>query len=196
LLDLITTVGLIRRAVLLPNRDLTRRINRTTSSYLRYTTRAMVFSPARLLLLSSILLLNGPSRATAFTSSSSTRLRSALSSSSVLNMVADNAKVILVTGSSRGLGKSIALDLGQHGQKVVINYVSDGSKAAAEATVSEVKALGGDAIAVQCDSTFCLLRVSVCVVGRRSPLLYCPRLCIAFFLPETMFGVPHTTYSL
>jgi 3-oxoacyl-[acyl-carrier protein] reductase len=77
-------------------------------------------------------------------------------------MVAENAKVILVTGSSRGLGKSIALELGQHGQKVVINYVSDGSKGAAEATVAEVKALGGDAIAVQADSTFFFAISSYC----------------------------------
>jgi 3-oxoacyl-[acyl-carrier protein] reductase len=74
-------------------------------------------------------------------------------SSSSLNMVADDAKVILVTGSSRGLGKSIALDLGQKGQKVVINYVSDSSKESADATVAEIKAAGGDAIAVQADST-------------------------------------------
>lgn len=67
-------------------------------------------------------------------------------------MVADDAKVILVTGSSRGLGKSIALDLGAHQQKVVVNYVSEGSKAGAEATVEEIKALGGDAICVQADS--------------------------------------------
>ena len=71
-----------------------------------------------------------------------------------LSMVADDAKVILVTGSSRGLGKSIALDLGAHQQKVVVNYVSEGSKAGAEATVEEIKALGGDAICVQADSTF------------------------------------------
>ena len=71
-----------------------------------------------------------------------------------LSMVADNAKVILVTGSSRGLGKSIALDLGSHGQKVVVNYVSESSKAGADATVEEIKSLGGDAIAVQADSTY------------------------------------------
>lgn len=67
-------------------------------------------------------------------------------------MVADDAKVVLVTGSSRGLGKSIALDLGKAGQKVVINYVSDGSKEAAESTVSEIKELGGDAVAIKADS--------------------------------------------
>lgn len=76
---------------------------------------------------------------------------------SMLSMVADDAKVILVTGSSRGLGKSIALDLGAHGQKVVVNYVSEGSKAGADATVEEIKALGGDAIAVQADSKLCRL---------------------------------------
>jgi 3-oxoacyl-[acyl-carrier protein] reductase len=69
-------------------------------------------------------------------------------------MVADDAKVILVTGSSRGLGKSIALELGKYGQKVVVNYVSDGSKEGADATVAEIKALGGDAIAVQADSKY------------------------------------------
>jgi NADP-dependent 3-hydroxy acid dehydrogenase YdfG len=71
---------------------------------------------------------------------------------SSIQMVADDAKVCLVTGSSRGLGKAIALELGKAGQKVVVNYVSEGSKESAEATVSEIKALGGDAIAVQADS--------------------------------------------
>jgi 3-oxoacyl-[acyl-carrier protein] reductase len=69
-------------------------------------------------------------------------------------MVASDAKVCLVTGSSRGLGKAIALELGKHGQKVVVNYVSEGSKGAAEATVKEIMALGGDAMAVQADSTY------------------------------------------
>jgi 3-oxoacyl-[acyl-carrier protein] reductase len=68
-------------------------------------------------------------------------------SSSSMQMVADDAKVILVTGASRGLGRSIALELGAQGQKVVVNYA--GSKDAAEETVEAVKAAGGDAIAVQ-----------------------------------------------
>jgi len=74
-------------------------------------------------------------------------------SSSSLNMVAEDAKVILVTGSSRGLGKSIATDIGAAGHKVIINYVSDGSKEAAEETVAEIKASGGDAVAIQADSS-------------------------------------------
>jgi short chain dehydrogenase len=85
-------------------------------------------------------------RSTSFASTSATQL----------GMVADNAKVILVTGSSRGLGKSIALDLGAHGQRVVVNYVSDGSKESAEATVKEIEQLGGEAMAVQADSTYAL----------------------------------------
>jgi len=92
------------------------------------------------------------STAAAFAPAQSLQTRTSLSSSS-LNMVADDAKVILVTGSSRGLGKAIAMDLGKAGQKVVINYVSDGSKEGAEATVEEIKGLGGDAIAVQADSS-------------------------------------------
>jgi len=82
-----------------------------------------------------------------------TPLTFAARKSSSIQMVADDAKVCLVTGSSRGLGKSIALELGKYGQKVVINYVSDTSKDSAEATVEEIKALGGDAMAVQADSS-------------------------------------------
>jgi hypothetical protein len=64
------------------------------------------------------------------------------------------------------LGKSIALDLGAHQQKVVVNYVSEGSKAGAEATVEEIKALGGDAICVQADST-CILTTDDVIVTYR-----------------------------
>lgn len=67
-------------------------------------------------------------------------------------MVADDAKVILVTGASRGLGAAIAIDLGKQGQKVVVNYA--GSKDKAEEVVEAVKAAGGDAIAVQADCEY------------------------------------------
>jgi 3-oxoacyl-[acyl-carrier protein] reductase len=78
-------------------------------------------------------------------------------------MLADDPKVILVTGSSRGLGKSIAIDIGSHGHKMIINYVSDSSKEAAEETVAEIKAAGGDAVAIQADCKFCSDCVCVCV---------------------------------
>lgn len=76
---------------------------------------------------------------------------SSSSSSSTLKMLADDPKVILVTGSSRGLGRSIALDIGSYGHKMIINYVSDSSKESAEATVAQIKASGGDAVAIQAD---------------------------------------------
>lgn len=63
-----------------------------------------------------------------------------------------DAKVCLITGSSRGLGKSIALDLARYGQKVIVNYVLDRSKPQAESTVDGIKALGGDALAIKADS--------------------------------------------
>ncbi|KAL3776901.1 hypothetical protein ACHAW5_011023 [Stephanodiscus triporus] len=69
--------------------------------------------------------------------------------SSQIRMVAENAKVCLVTGASRGLGASIALELGKAGQKVVVNYA--GSKDKAMEVVAAIKAAGGDAIAVQAD---------------------------------------------
>jgi NAD(P)-dependent dehydrogenase (short-subunit alcohol dehydrogenase family) len=44
----------------------------------------------------------------------------------------ENARVALVTGSSRGIGRAIALDLGKHGWRVGINYCSDAAKPALE----------------------------------------------------------------
>lgn len=72
---------------------------------------------------------------------------------SQLNMVADDAKVILVTGASRGLGAAIATDLGSHGHKIVVNYA--GSEAKALEVVETIKKSGGDAIAVQADCKYC-----------------------------------------
>jgi len=61
-----------------------------------------------------------------------------------------DAKVCLVTGSSQGIGKAIALELAKNGQKLVINHIK-GCEEDAAATVEEVKALGGDAIAIEAD---------------------------------------------
>merc|ERR1719327_1412406 len=63
--------------------------------------------------------------------------------------MAADGPVCIVTGGSRGLGKAIALALGVEGCKVVVNYAS--SAAAAEGVVEEIKALGGDGVAVQAD---------------------------------------------
>lgn len=58
-------------------------------------------------------------------------------------------RVAVVTGSSRGIGRAIALKLASLGAKVVINYKS--SAKAAEEVVEEIKAGGGEAVAVQAD---------------------------------------------
>jgi len=68
---------------------------------------------------------------------------------SPLRMATDGAPVCLVTGASRGLGRAIAINLGSAGCSVVVNYA--GSKDKAEAVVEEVKAAGGDAVAIQAD---------------------------------------------
>ena len=59
-------------------------------------------------------------------------------------------KVVLITGSSRGAGKAIALAFAEEGADVVINYVK--SKDLAEKVVDEIKKIGGNnALAVQAD---------------------------------------------
>lgn len=60
-------------------------------------------------------------------------------------------KVALITGGSRGIGKACALELAKNGYDVAINYV--GNEEAANATVSELKALGSDAHAFKFDVT-------------------------------------------
>jgi 3-oxoacyl-[acyl-carrier protein] reductase len=55
--------------------------------------------------------------------------------------------VALVTGASRGIGRACAIELGNAGCKVVVNYAS--SPGPAEAVVAEIKAMGSDAIAVK-----------------------------------------------
>jgi 3-oxoacyl-[acyl-carrier protein] reductase len=56
-------------------------------------------------------------------------------------------KVAIVTGSSKGIGASIAKHLADEGAAVVVNYAS--SKEGADRVVAEITGAGGQAIAVQ-----------------------------------------------
>lgn len=56
-------------------------------------------------------------------------------------------KSALVTGGSRGIGRAIALELASQGMNVAVNYA--GSEAKANQVVEEIKAAGGNAIAIQ-----------------------------------------------
>ncbi len=58
-------------------------------------------------------------------------------------------KVALVTGSSRGIGQAIALELARRGADIAVNYVRKAS--AAEETVAAVEELGRRAHAVRAD---------------------------------------------
>ncbi|RWC69144.1 MAG: SDR family oxidoreductase [Mesorhizobium sp.] len=58
-------------------------------------------------------------------------------------------KVLLVTGGSRGIGAAICRLGAKAGYRVAVNYASN--KAAADALVAEIKAGGGDAVAVRGD---------------------------------------------
>src|SRR4051812_28368790 len=56
-------------------------------------------------------------------------------------------KRALVTGSSRGIGRGIALQLASDGMDVAIHYVQN--RAAAESTLEEVRKLGTDGFLIQ-----------------------------------------------
>ena len=56
-------------------------------------------------------------------------------------------KTAVITGSGRGIGRAIALELASHGANIAINYFRH--KAQAEQTAAEVEAAGGRAIVVK-----------------------------------------------
>jgi NAD(P)-dependent dehydrogenase (short-subunit alcohol dehydrogenase family) len=66
-------------------------------------------------------------------------------------MTQDKRKIALVTGSSKGLGKNTALSLARKGVDVIVTYRS--SEVAANSVVSEITKIGGQAIALQLDTS-------------------------------------------
>ncbi|WP_138472389.1 SDR family NAD(P)-dependent oxidoreductase [Poseidonocella sp. HB161398] len=58
-------------------------------------------------------------------------------------------KVALVTGASRGIGKTLALGLAAQGADVVVNYASAADRAAE--VVAEIEAMGRRALAIKAD---------------------------------------------
>src|SRR5437870_5848729 len=63
--------------------------------------------------------------------------------------MAHNGKHALITGSSRGIGRGIALKLAGQGIKVAINYRKN--EAAAKDTLAKVKQRGSDGFVIQAD---------------------------------------------
>ncbi|GAA2428601.1 SDR family oxidoreductase [Actinomadura vinacea] len=60
-----------------------------------------------------------------------------------------HARVAVVTGGSRGIGRAVCERLAQNGLAVVVNYARDA--AAAKETVATITAAGGRAVSVQAD---------------------------------------------
>jgi len=58
-------------------------------------------------------------------------------------------KIAIVTGSSRSIGRAIAIGYGQEGAGVVVNYAND--EAAANEVVATIEGAGGRALAVRAD---------------------------------------------
>ncbi|HWQ40948.1 MAG TPA: 3-oxoacyl-[acyl-carrier-protein] reductase [Desulfosporosinus sp.] len=60
-----------------------------------------------------------------------------------------NDSVAIVTGSGRGIGRAIALELAVAGAKVIVNYAGRSDKA--EETVALIREAGGESLAVKAD---------------------------------------------
>ncbi len=58
-------------------------------------------------------------------------------------------KIALITGGTRGIGKTLALTLARQGATLVVNYKQN--DAAAQSVLAELQALGGSAIALKSD---------------------------------------------
>lgn len=66
-------------------------------------------------------------------------------------MTADQTKIALITGSSRGLGKNTALALAEKGVAVIVTYHSNDEEA--RNVVSAIEEMGSKAVALQLDTS-------------------------------------------
>ena len=60
-----------------------------------------------------------------------------------------DGKVALVTGSGRGIGAAMAIELARQGARIIVNYVKSDGPAAK--VVETIRSLGSDAVAIQAD---------------------------------------------
>jgi 3-oxoacyl-[acyl-carrier protein] reductase len=70
----------------------------------------------------------------------------------MINPLDFSGKVVLVTGSSRGLGAEMIKAFGQHGAQCIVNYIADPAgqnKSEADAVANELK----DPLVIECDVT-------------------------------------------
>lgn len=58
-------------------------------------------------------------------------------------------KIAIITGASKGIGKSTALLFAKEGAKIIVNYSS--SEKEASFVVDEIKKIGSEAIVIKCD---------------------------------------------
>lgn len=66
-------------------------------------------------------------------------------------MTKDITKIVLVTGSSRGLGKNTALSLAKKGVDAIVTYRN--SEEEAKSVISQIEAMGGKAVALHLDTS-------------------------------------------
>src|ERR1700741_2671264 len=91
-------------------------------------------------------------------------------------MTNSGTKNAIVTGASGGIGSSIAKRLAKDGFSVVVNYA--GKPAPAEAVIADIKAAGGQSIAVQADVANAadverLFKESLAAFGRPDVVVHC-----------------------
>jgi NAD(P)-dependent dehydrogenase (short-subunit alcohol dehydrogenase family) len=95
-------------------------------------------------------------------------------------------RVIVVTGSGRGLGREHALRVAREGASVVINDLDDGSTSPANEVAEQIRALGGRAVAdshsvTSWDSAAAIVETALTSFGRLDGVV-----CNAGFLRDRM----------